>query len=486
MRRALSAAVLAALLSAPAAGAWTWPSDGAVLRAFAVGDDPYAGGQHRGVDVAGDAGGTVRAPAAGTVSFAGTLPTHGKTVTLVTGDGYTVTLLHLGSISVAKGRCRRRGRNGRDDRPEWDAGGRGAVRAPRHPAVRRRQRLRRPDDAAAGPRACAEPALAGPAGARASRRAAGRSRRARAAAHGSGPCSGLLRRSPPRRLLRRRHRHRRRRSPRRPRRGRPSPRRNPFPHPRRSGRPTRSPHLPRPFRPMRPPLQPRSFTRLPRPHPHVWGHRPRRFRPEPAPAAAPAPPPHAAAEPAPVRSAQPLVRGRRTRPTATLAPARSRPRRSEPRGTATRSVARPVPRPGPGPAPPHDPVLAAPGTAPAAGAGQASAGSVSSRRPFPTLPLLLSGLGALAALAGCGLWRTRRARIMGPRAEVAPQDPGRPGLAVRERPAAYRPRGRVRRTCGRVRALPAASGQRRADGLGHRRARHARDGRGRAGRHLVP
>ena len=42
------------------------------------------------------------APAAGTVSFAGTVPSSGKSVTIETPDGYSVTLTHLGSISVAR------------------------------------------------------------------------------------------------------------------------------------------------------------------------------------------------------------------------------------------------------------------------------------------------------------------------------------------------------------------------------------------------
>ena len=43
------------------------------------------------------------APAAGTVSFAGTVPSNGKTVTIQTADGYAVTLVGLGSIAVKKG-----------------------------------------------------------------------------------------------------------------------------------------------------------------------------------------------------------------------------------------------------------------------------------------------------------------------------------------------------------------------------------------------
>ena len=83
--------------------AWTWPVAGPVLRPFVLGDDPYAAGQHRGVDVGAPAGEPVRAPESGTVSFAGTVPGGGRTVTVRTEDGYSVTLVHLGSIAVAPG-----------------------------------------------------------------------------------------------------------------------------------------------------------------------------------------------------------------------------------------------------------------------------------------------------------------------------------------------------------------------------------------------
>ena len=82
--------------------AWTWPVDGPVLKEFSLGDDPYAAGHHRGVDIAAPAGAPVRAPAAGTVSFAGTVPGGGRAVTIRTADGYAVTLLHLGALGVAR------------------------------------------------------------------------------------------------------------------------------------------------------------------------------------------------------------------------------------------------------------------------------------------------------------------------------------------------------------------------------------------------
>jgi len=104
MRRQLLAAVLVALLFAPAGEAWTWPAAGAVLQPFLFDPaHPYAAGQHRGLDVGGEPGATVAAPATGTVTFAGTVPSSGKSVTITTADGYAVTLTHLGSISVARG-----------------------------------------------------------------------------------------------------------------------------------------------------------------------------------------------------------------------------------------------------------------------------------------------------------------------------------------------------------------------------------------------
>jgi len=83
--------------------AWAWPVDGPVLRPFVLGDDPYAGGQHRGIDIGAPAGTPVHAPASGTISFAGTVPTGGKTITIRTADGYAVTLQRLGSTSVSRG-----------------------------------------------------------------------------------------------------------------------------------------------------------------------------------------------------------------------------------------------------------------------------------------------------------------------------------------------------------------------------------------------
>ena len=94
---------VAALAGAAPAGAWSWPVDGPVLQAFSLGANPYAGGLHRGVDIAAAAGSVVRAPAAGEISFSGTVPHGGKTLTIRTADGWSVTLVHLGSLGARRG-----------------------------------------------------------------------------------------------------------------------------------------------------------------------------------------------------------------------------------------------------------------------------------------------------------------------------------------------------------------------------------------------
>jgi outer membrane biosynthesis protein TonB len=102
--RRLAAVVLLFLLCVPGAGAWTWPVAGPVLSPFSFDPaHPYAGGQHRGVDVGGSAGDAVAAPAAGVVTFAGSVPSSGSTVSILTADALSVTLTHLGSVAVAKG-----------------------------------------------------------------------------------------------------------------------------------------------------------------------------------------------------------------------------------------------------------------------------------------------------------------------------------------------------------------------------------------------
>ena len=162
MRRLSAAvlfAVLASLVSTPGALAWTWPVDGPVLRPFSVGPDPYAGGQHRGVDIGAEVGRTVVAPVGGTVSFVGFVPGGGHAVTITTDDGYAVTLLQLAATSVARGDAVAEGaevgRGRREQRRRHPA----AARPPRRPRRRRPGRICRPARPAA--RACTRAATAG-------------------------------------------------------------------------------------------------------------------------------------------------------------------------------------------------------------------------------------------------------------------------------------------------------------------------------------
>jgi len=103
MPRALIVVCALALAVVPSAAAWTWPVKGPVLQKFTMGDDPYAAGQHRGIDIGAPVGAVVSSAVSGKVSFAGTVPVSGKCVTVQTADGYSVTLTHLGSMSVQRG-----------------------------------------------------------------------------------------------------------------------------------------------------------------------------------------------------------------------------------------------------------------------------------------------------------------------------------------------------------------------------------------------
>src|SRR5581483_4206374 len=86
------------------ASAWTWPVQGQVLQGFSFDPaHPYAAGQHRGIAIAAVSGAPVIAPAAGVVTFAGTVPGNGKTLTIQTSGGLDVTLTQLGSLAVERG-----------------------------------------------------------------------------------------------------------------------------------------------------------------------------------------------------------------------------------------------------------------------------------------------------------------------------------------------------------------------------------------------
>jgi hypothetical protein len=451
MRRLLPAAILAALVLAPAAGAWSWPCDGAVVRPFATTTDPYAAGQHRGIDVAGATGADVRAPAAGEVTFAGTVAGNGRSLTILTAAGYSVTLTHLGSIGPKKGDAVA------EDAVVGTIGPSGDAEVDR-PYVHLGIRV------ASDPDGYVDPA-------------------------------GLL--------------------------------------PARSAAPPAAPRVPAP--PAPPHAQAPGPAPAPVPVPTTTVATP--VTPPPAPAApsvpaAPAPPAQSlpvAAAPAPQGEVQeggaqaPVAAATAPAPeegavtvvdapgiVVLPAPAEAAPHRRvqapavagvrRPLPVTPASPTRPVPqvaRPGKAPAPrasrpaahdsrpasvaAHDlPLRSIPaGPTPAPVQARTPARPHRHRLPLPALPL------AAAAAAAAGLL-LRRARIMGGHgiADTA-EDPGGARVAVCERAPAHRPRRGLRGAGGRVRPLSPAQGQRRADGQRHGRARHAGDGRGRAGGRLV-
>jgi Peptidase family M23 len=104
MRRFLLAVVVLLGLPVSAAQAWTWPVAGPVLETFSFDRaHPYASGERRGIEIGAGDGESVAAPAGGTVSFAGSVPGSGVSLTIETADGYSVTLTHLRALGVAKG-----------------------------------------------------------------------------------------------------------------------------------------------------------------------------------------------------------------------------------------------------------------------------------------------------------------------------------------------------------------------------------------------
>lgn len=103
MRRLLVLLTVLLVHAAPAEAAWVWPVTGEVITPYRNGTDPYASGQHRGIDIAAAVGTPVVAAAGGDVRFAGTAGSSGLTIGIRTGDGYDTSYLHLSSLAVRAG-----------------------------------------------------------------------------------------------------------------------------------------------------------------------------------------------------------------------------------------------------------------------------------------------------------------------------------------------------------------------------------------------
>jgi len=107
MRRTIVVLAAASLLSlmplagVRAAGTWTWPVVGPVVRGFDPPASPFGSG-HRGIDIAAPIGTPVRAPAPGVVTFAGNVAGR-LYVTIDHGGGVLSTASFLSRVSVRKG-----------------------------------------------------------------------------------------------------------------------------------------------------------------------------------------------------------------------------------------------------------------------------------------------------------------------------------------------------------------------------------------------
>jgi hypothetical protein len=105
---------------------WSWPVEGGVITPYSNDEgNPYAGGMHRGIDIAAAVGAPVRAARGGEVTYAGALGYSGLTVAVHTEDGYVTSYLHLSAVSVRRGetigggaRLGELGTSGRRSKPE--------------------------------------------------------------------------------------------------------------------------------------------------------------------------------------------------------------------------------------------------------------------------------------------------------------------------------------------------------------------------------
>ena len=138
-------------------GAWTWPRPAPCSSRSVRPATRTRAGQHRGIDVGGAEGERCSRRARDRDVRRLRCPATGSRVTIATADGYSVTLVHLGSIAVARRARRRRGRGVGTSGPSGDAGARAPVRPPRRPRDTRRRGLPRPARLPAASAASAAP-----------------------------------------------------------------------------------------------------------------------------------------------------------------------------------------------------------------------------------------------------------------------------------------------------------------------------------------
>jgi murein DD-endopeptidase MepM/ murein hydrolase activator NlpD len=92
---------------ARASGTWSWPLTGPIVRGFDPPGSPYGSG-HRGIDIGAPIGTPIRAPAPGTVTFAGKVAGH-LFLTIAHGGNVSSTYSWIADVSVKKGDAVARG-----------------------------------------------------------------------------------------------------------------------------------------------------------------------------------------------------------------------------------------------------------------------------------------------------------------------------------------------------------------------------------------
>jgi murein DD-endopeptidase MepM/ murein hydrolase activator NlpD len=98
---AIASAVFSPSAVARAAGDWSWPVVGPVIRGFDPPDTPFGSG-HRGIDIAVSVGTAIRAAEAGVVTFAG--PVGGRLfLTIDHGAGLETRYSFLSAIAARRG-----------------------------------------------------------------------------------------------------------------------------------------------------------------------------------------------------------------------------------------------------------------------------------------------------------------------------------------------------------------------------------------------
>ena len=94
-----------------AAAPTLWPIQGRVTSSFGERIDPFGGegAFHRGVDISGDIGTRIVAPADGIVRFADFMNGYGRAVIIDHGNGVTTLYGHMSGFAVTAGQMVRRG-----------------------------------------------------------------------------------------------------------------------------------------------------------------------------------------------------------------------------------------------------------------------------------------------------------------------------------------------------------------------------------------